>query len=61
MQYGTPYQSYTLGMTPTLDGSSKSWALNYTVPDNVPDGTYTAQFTSINPSGKAETNMPHTK
>ncbi|AEY65631.1 hypothetical protein [Clostridium sp. BNL1100] len=55
MQYGTPYQSYTLNMTPTPDGNIKSWAVNYTVPDTVPDGTYTAQFTSINPSGKAET------
>ncbi len=55
MQYGTPYQSYTLNMTPTPDGSLKSWAVNYTVPDSVPDGNYIAQFTSINPSGKAET------
>ena len=55
MQYGTPYQSYTLNMTPTPDGSLKSWAVNYTVPDIVPDGNYIAQFTSINPSGKAET------
>ncbi len=55
MQYGTAYQSYTLSMTPIPDGNIKSWVVNYTVPDNVPDGTYTAQFTSINPSGKAET------
>ena len=55
MQYGTPYQSYTLGMTSTPDGGLKSWTVNYTVPDNVPDGIYTSQFTSVNPSGKAET------
>lgn len=54
MQRGTPYQSAALSMTGALSGNAKNWALNYTVPAGVLDGTYTARFTSTNPSGKTE-------
>lgn len=54
LQYGTPYQTSALSMTGTVSGNTKTWSVNYTVPNNVPDGIYTARFVSTNPSGKQE-------
>lgn len=54
MQYGTSHASTVMNMTGTVSGNTKSWTVNYTVPNSVPDGTYIARFVSTNPSGKQE-------
>ncbi len=52
---GTAYQTSVLSMAGVLNGTSKNWTLNYTVPAGIPVGSYTARFTSTTPNGNTET------
>ncbi|MEM1724797.1 MAG: hypothetical protein QXW71_03365 [Thermoplasmata archaeon] len=52
---GTAYQTGHINMTSTSQTNSKQWNVNYTIPSNIPDGTYTAYYTATLPNGKTET------
>jgi len=52
---GTAYQTLALSMTGMINGSSKNWTVNYTVPAGIPVGNYTARFTSTTPNGNTQT------
>ena len=52
---GTAYQTPVLSMTGMVNGSSKSWMVNYAVPAGIPVGNYTARFTSTTPNGNTQT------
>jgi len=52
--YGTAYQK-TLDLIGIQEGNMKNWANRYTIPTNIPEGTYTARFTATTLSGKSET------
>ena len=47
---GTPYET-VLNMSGTPEGSGKKWTVPYTVPDNIPEGNYTAEFRATTPNG----------
>lgn len=51
---GTSYQTAALAMTGTLNGNINNWLLNYSPPNNVPDGTYTAEFRATTPNGNTD-------
>jgi len=52
---GTAYQTAHMNMSDFSQTDAKQWNLNYTIPSNIPDGTYTAYYTATLPSGKTET------
>lgn len=51
---GTAYKK-TYSMVGLLSGDTKNWALEHTVPANIPDGVYMASFLSTTPNGNSET------
>ena len=52
---GTAYErSQSLSVT-SAGGAGKSWEGNFSIPDNIPEGNYTARFTAVAPNGAGQT------
>lgn len=50
----TEYQT-TLIMSPETNGSTKNWTTSCMIPEEIPDGSYAAQFRAETPNGNTET------